>query len=217
MRFTKASTPLLLVAAALEPTGILVAFNGSGSGGDWRWAGLITAGVMAVQFVAIFASLKRSTPLFMTIFFGALFWWTALDLADLDDETVALIIGATFVLTGIGVDRSGHRDISPAIYFFGSVGFLVQPFRSPSRRPCSRSAFIAAAAGFVYLSVLLAQPHAALRRHARDPRLHRIFHRQALRRLGGLAESRWIVFGMLMIGLSALAFRIDRDYVRAKS
>ena len=215
MRFAKASTPLLLVAAALEPTGILVAFNEYGSGGDWRWAGLITAGVMALQFIAIFASLKRSTPLFMTIFFGALFWWTALDLADLDDEMVALIIGASLVLTGIGVDRSGHRDISPASYFFGSVGFLYG-FFDLVERTVFEIAFIAAAAGFVYLSVLV---------HSRT--LLFVATLAILAYTGYFTGEHFadsvgwpialIVFGMLMIGLSALAFRIDRDYVRAKS
>ena len=170
---------------------------------------------MAVQFVAIFASLKRSTPLFMTIFFGALFWWTALDLADLDDETVALIIGASLVLTGIGVDRSGHRDISPAIYFFGSAGFLYG-FFDLVEKTVFEIAFIAAAAGFVYLSVLL---------HSRT--LLFVATLAILAYTGYFTGEHFadsvgwpvalIVFGMLMIGLSALAFRIDRDYVRAKS
>src|SRR5215510_3568862 len=41
-RFNKATTPLLLVAAALEPTGMFVAFEEFGTGGDWHWASLIT-------------------------------------------------------------------------------------------------------------------------------------------------------------------------------
>ena len=43
-RFDKAVPPLFLIAAALEPTGLLVAFNEFGSGGDARWAALVTAG-----------------------------------------------------------------------------------------------------------------------------------------------------------------------------
>src|SRR4029079_14329289 len=38
VRYTKATTPLFLVAAGLEPTGMLVGFNELGSGGDWRYA-----------------------------------------------------------------------------------------------------------------------------------------------------------------------------------
>src|SRR4029453_10592722 len=62
-RFDKVTTPLLLVAAAVEPTGMLVAFREFGSGGDWRWASLVTTGTMALQFGAVFGRLRRSTPL----------------------------------------------------------------------------------------------------------------------------------------------------------
>ena len=41
-RYEKAATPLFLMAAALQPTGLLVLFNEFGSGGDWRWASLVT-------------------------------------------------------------------------------------------------------------------------------------------------------------------------------
>ena len=34
-RYEKAATPLFLMAAALQPTGLLVLFNEFGSGGDW--------------------------------------------------------------------------------------------------------------------------------------------------------------------------------------
>ncbi len=58
VRFDKATAPLLLVAAALEPTGMLVAFDEYGTGGDWHWASLITCAVMALQFSAVFASIE---------------------------------------------------------------------------------------------------------------------------------------------------------------
>src|SRR4030095_8938200 len=109
-RFEKAATPLLLMAAALEPTGMLVAFNEYGSGGDWRWASLITCGTMALQFGAAFALLKRSTPLFMSVLFATLFFWTALDLVDADKTVVALLIGGSMLLAAIGIDRTGPRD-----------------------------------------------------------------------------------------------------------
>ena len=214
VRFAKATTPLLLVAAALEPTGILVAFSEFGSGGDWRWAGLITAGVVALQFAAVFASFRRSTPLLLTIFFATLFWWTALDLADLDEGLGAVVIGASLVLTAIGVQRRGHGDISPVLYLVGSASFLYGFFDLVENTPIEVT-FIAVAAGFVYLSVIL------------HSRMLLFVATLAILAYTGyftgehFADSiGWplalIVFGLLMIGLSALAFRIDREYVRGR-
>ena len=212
-RFEKATTPLLLMAAALEPTGMLVAFQEFGSGGDWRVAGLITSGAMVVQFGATFGFLRRSTPLFITVFFATLFWWTTLDLQDVDDKMIALVLGATMLLAAIGIDRTVHRDITPVWYLFGAAAFLYGFFDMVKQTPFEIG-FIAAAAAFVYLSVVL---------HTRTL----LF----VATLAILSYTAWftgqhfadsvgwplalIVFGMFMIGLSALAFRIDRDYVRA--
>ena len=211
-RFEKAATPLLLIAAVLEPAGMLVAFQEFGSGGDWRVAGLITAGAMAVQFGATFGRLRRSTPLFVALVFGTLFWWTALDLLEMGDKVIALVLGGSMLLAAVGIDRTGHREITPVWYLLGASAFLYGFFDAVERTPFE-IAFVAAAAAFVYLSVML---------HTRT-----LLFVATMAILGytawftgeHFAESvGWplslIGFGMFMIALSALAFRIDRDYVR---
>ena len=211
-RFEKAATPLLLIAAVLEPAGMMVAFQEFGSGGDWRLAGLITAGAMAAQFGATFGRLRRSTPLFVTVVFGTLFWWTALDLLGLGDKEIALVLGGSMLLAAVGIDRTGHRDITPVWYLLGASAFLYGFFDAVEGTPFE-IAFIAAAAAFVYLSVML---------HTRT-----LLFVATIAILGYTAwftgqhfadSVGWplslIVFGMFMIALSALAFRIDRDYVR---
>ena len=214
IRFDKVATPLLLIAAGLEPTGMLVAFQEFGSGGDWRVAGLITSGAMTLQFGAVFGRLRRSTPLFMAVVFGTLFWWTALDLLDVDAKVIALVLGGSMLLAAVGIDRTAHRDITPVWYLFGASAFLYGFFDAVERTPFEIGC-VAVAAAFVYLSVVL---------HARTL----LF----VATMAILAYTAWyteehfansvgwplalIVFGMFMIGLSALAFRIDRDYVRVR-
>jgi MFS family permease len=211
-RFEKATTPMTLTAAALEPTGMLVAFEEFGSGGDWRVASLVTAATMALQFGAAFVAIRRSITLFLAVFFGNLFWWTAFDLLDFDGGLIAVILGGATLLAAARVDRTAHRDITPLWYLLGSAAFLSGLFDLVERTPFE-ILFLAVAAGFVYLSVML--------------------HSRALLIVATLAilgYTGWytrqyfadsigwplalIAFGMLMIGLSALAFRIDRDYVR---
>ena len=213
-RFDKTVTPFFLMAAALEPTGMLVAFDEFGTGGDWRWASLITAGVMALQFSAVFQALRRSTPLFLVILFGTVFWWTALDLADLDEPVMALAIGASLLLACVGIDRMGRREITPFWYFCGATAFLYGLFDLVERTP-AEILFLAVAAGFVYASVVL---------HSRTL--------LAVATLAILAYTAWftgehfvdsigwplalMAFGFVLIGMSALAFRLDREYVRPR-
>jgi hypothetical protein len=215
VRFERATTPLFLMAAVLEPTGMLVGFEEFGSGGDWRWASLVTTGAMALQFGGTFASIRRSTLLLIAILFGLLFWWTAFDLLELDDTVLALILGGSLLLTAVGVTRLGHRDITPVLYFFGAVAFLYGFFEAVEETPFE-ILFLAVSASFVYLSVVL---------HTRT--LLAVATLAILAYTGYFTGQHFadsvgwpialIAFGIFMIGLSALALRIDRDYVRGPS
>ena len=200
------------MAAALVPTGMLVAFDEFGSGGDWRWASLITSGTAALQFGVAFHVLRRSTPLFVTVVFALVFWWSALDLVEADGTLIALLLGGCLVLTAAGIDRMGHSDITPAFYFVGSAAFLAGWFDAVEGSWIEIS-FLAVAAGFVYISAVL---------HSRML--------LTVATLGILSYTGWftsrhfadsigwpialVAFGLFMIGLSALAFRFDREYVR---
>jgi hypothetical protein len=213
-RFEKASAPLFLVAAALQPTGLAVAFEEYGSGGDWRVAVLIITATMALQFGGAFAALRRATILFLTMLFAVLFWWTAFDLLDFDGGATAAILGGSMVLMAVGIDRTVHKDITPFWYFVGSAAFLGGFFDLVERTPVELL-FIAVAAGFVYLSVAV---------HSRTLLV--------VATLAILAYTGWytgqhfadsigwplalVAFGLFMIGLSALAVRIDREYVRRR-
>ena len=215
-RFEKATIPLLLVAAVLQPIGMLVAFDEFGSGGDWRWASLTVSAVMALQFGTLFGSVRRSTTLLLAIVFAALFLWTAFDLLNLDDASfVGLVLGGMLLLSAVGAARAGHRDITPLIYFAGAVMFLYGFFDLVEDSPVE-VLFLAVAAGFVYLSVLL---------HSRT--LLAVATLAILAYTGYFTSEHFadsigwpislIAFGLFMIGLSALALRIDRDYVRQAS
>src|SRR5262249_14484999 len=62
-RFASATTPLFLIAALVEPTGMFVVFDEFGHGGDWRIAALITTGTIGAQFAATFNVSRLETPL----------------------------------------------------------------------------------------------------------------------------------------------------------
>jgi predicted membrane protein DUF2157 len=214
-RFEKAAAPLFLVAAALEPTGMAVAFEEFGSGGDWRWASLIVSGVMAVQCSVTFHVLRRGTLLFLTMLFGAMFSGTALDLMGADETLIALVVGASLLLAAVGADRSGRREITPFWYFVGSALFFHGLFDTVKRTPLE-IVFLLIAAGFVYGSVIL---------HSRT--LLAVATVALLVYTGWFTSEHFvdsigwplalIAFGLVLVGLSAAAFRIDREYVRPRA
>ena len=84
--------------------------------------------------------------------FATLFFWTALDLLDVDTTVETLLMGGSTLLAAIGIDRTGHRDITPIWYLLGASVFLYGVFDAVERTPLE-IAFLGVAAGFVYLSV----------------------------------------------------------------
>ena len=213
-RFDKVVAPLFLIAAVLEPVGMLVAFNEFGSGGDPRWAALVTVGVVAIQFATIFSVLRQSMLLFLTVFFAMLFWWTAFDLLDLDGEVSALVLGGSLLVAAIGADRTPHSTITPAWFLVGGVAFLAGLFELVERTPLE-IVFILIASGFVYLSAAI-----------QSRTLLIVATGAILGYTGWFTGERFadslgwplalMLFGLLMIALSALAFRIDRQYIRSR-
>lgn len=212
-RFEKVTAPLFLIAAALEPTGMFVAFDEFGSGGDWRMASLVTTATMSLQFAAAFGSIRRSTPLFFALLFATFFSWTALDLLRADSEVIAMVVGGSMLLAAVGVDRTPHRDISPFWYLLGAAGFLWGVFELVELTPFE-VLFVAVAAAFVYASVVLRSRALLLVATLAILAYTGWFTRQHFADSVGWPIAL-ILFGFVMIGLSAVAFRIDRDYVRA--
>ena len=213
-RFDKAAPPLFLIAAGLEPTGMLVAFNEFGSGGDARWAALFTAGVMAVQFAAIFSVLRQSMLLFLAVLFAMLAWWTAFDILNVDESFGVMMLGGCLLLAAIAADRTPHRVITPAWYLVGGIGFLYGLF-DLVEGTLFEVLFILTASGFVYLSAAI--PSRTLLLVATGAILGYTGWFTGEHFADSLGwPLALVLFGLLMISLSALAFRIDRKYIRSR-
>ena len=211
-RFDTAVTALLLIAAVLEPTGMFVAFNEYGSGGDWRWASLVTFGAVAAQFGLAFKPMRRSTALFFAVAYATVFWATALDLAGADGKLIGIVIGVALLALAVRVDRTAWNDVTASWYFFGGVFFLAGLFDAVERTSFE-ILFILSAVGLVYLSAAV-----------RSRMLLFVATLAILAYTGWFTSEHFadsigwplalMAFGIFMIGLSALAVRIDRKYVR---
>src|SRR6185503_16222570 len=78
----------------------------------------------------------------------------ALDLLEVGNKEIALVLGGSMLLAAIGIDRTLHRDITPVWYLLGATAFLYGFFDMVDGTPVE-IVFLAVAAGFVYLSVVL--------------------------------------------------------------
>jgi hypothetical protein len=121
-RWSAMAAPAYLTADVLQPTGMLVAFDEYGSGGDWRIAVAITSLALMIQALVALRVAGNGVLLFAGIFFGASLMVTLFDLAAIHESVYILIGGISLVLIGLGLDARQYRWNAG---FWASVGTVM--------------------------------------------------------------------------------------------
>ena len=210
-RYARVKTPLYLIAAALQPVGILVAIDEFSSGGDWHYAVLLTAAIMVFQQAVVFWQKRDTTLLFTSLLFALWFFAVALDLLDVDEEIIALILGFSTVSLCIGLERTPNRGMNPFWYLFGSVSFFYGLFELVEHTAVEL-VFLAIACGGVFLSTWV-----------RSRTLLFVSTVTILAYIGYFTSEHFqdslgwplvlIILGLVFIALSSVAMRINKRYI----
>lgn len=213
-RREKMVTPLFLIAGFLQPVGILVALDEMARGGDERHAVLFASGVMLVQQTLAFFSKKLTSLLFLSIFFGLVSYATAMDLIGLDADLIAFGLGLSMLLVLRRIDQTPHASITAFWYFFSSSSMLSGLFALVEGSPLELL-FLGAACGVVFWSTWV-----------KSRSLLFVGTVAILGYVGYYTAEHFsdavgwpvalILFGLLLIALSAVAFRINRKYIAVR-
>lgn len=209
-QYERAAYPLFLIAAGLQPTGILVAIDELAAGGDPRWETLATAVVMFAQQGATFWRTRRTLLLFTTLLFGTWFFADLMDRLEMDGDLIAAVLGASLLSLTVAIDRSPHRAIAPVWYLASSSAFLLGLFALLEDAP-AEPVFLLFASGGVYLSTLV-----------RSRALLVVSTLAIFAYIGYYTGQHFvdvigwpialILLGLLLLGLSSLAYRLGRRF-----
>ena len=202
--------PLLLIAALLQPTGIVVMLNEYSRGGDPEHGLLFMCVVMLVQQLFTFLAKNRTVLLFTSMFFGAAGFGTLCKILDIDFEIVALALGIGLTFISYAIDKSTHKAITPFWYFAGSVFFLYGAF-DVLEGSAIEILYFGVAAGFMYLGTVVRSRTLLFSSVIALMGFTGYFFRDSLANAFGL-----IIMGFLLIGLSAFAMSLNRKYIQAK-
>jgi uncharacterized membrane protein len=211
-RYERAATPLFLVAALLEPTGIIVMLREFLRGGDPAYGLLFMNGVMLLQQGLCFYALRRTVLALTSLVFGVGFFSIAFNLMYVDDTMIGLILGLSLLCIGWSIDRSVHKPVAPITYLAGSVAFLAALFDLLAGTSYE-VLFLGVSSGLIYLSTVA--------------RSRMLLFMGTLATIGfiGYFSGKYfehalgwplilMLMGLVLIGLSALAVRLNRKYIR---
>lgn len=151
-KYDHAATPLLLIAAIFQSTGIFVLLNEFSRGDDPLDGVLFMSLVMFIQQGFIFLQKKRTTLVFTTIFFGSIFFTTALELLEVDGNIASFMIGLSLMFISWTLGHSSHQAISSFWYFLGSVSLLISTFDFLKDQAYEAS-FLGLTAILIYVSI----------------------------------------------------------------
>lgn len=210
-RFAGVTTPALLIAALLQPTGIVVMINEYSRGGDPEHGLLFMCVVMFVQQFLTFLAKRRTVLLFTSLFFGAAGFGTLGDILDVDFEIIALALGIGLTLISYAIDRTEHRVIMPFWYFAGAVFFLYGAF-DVLEGSAIEIIYFGVAASVMYLGTVVRSRTLLFSSVIALMGFTGYYFRESLANAFGL-----IILGFLLIGLSALAMSLNRKYIQNKS
>lgn len=209
-RYTNATTPFFLAAAALQPTGMFVYMNEYLQPADDAYLPVLAVtGLMLVQQFSAFLKWRRACLAFFSILFWAFFIGTLMAKLEIDGDVAAVAMGLSLLCLGAAADGTPHRAISPFWYFVGTSWLLGGFFEL-----VSGSAFellsLGITAFMIWLSIRLAS--------------RTVLFVSVITLMGWLAwytskyfadVTGWpvalIVLGLMMIGVSAYAVKLGRQ------
>ena len=211
-RYQRLAMPLLLISAVLQPTGLMVAFAEYAGGNDAEVAACITASTFAVQYGFTLRRWQESLVAWLTVFFASAAFGFAMDLAGVSSTGVALALGLGWLSLGTATVSGRHSILSAQLYIFGCWAALAGLF-DLVEGSWAEVLFVAAVCALVYLGVW-----------ARSRALN-LANTIAFLAYTAYFTSRYfaesigwpialIMIGLLMIGISAAALQIDRNYLR---
>lgn len=208
-RFEKAATPLFLVSALLQPTGIFVFLKEYlPETGDPLLAATLVFAVMTAQQGLAFLQTRRTSLLFLAMAFWNFFLGTAMAWLDMSENWMFIMLGFAMLSVTWGIGRTPHRAITPFWYLIGGV-MLLSAWWEQFEGTILDLSFLGVSAFLVYLAIA-----------AGSRSLLFISVLGLLGYLGYFAEEYFadvvgwpiclIVLGFAMMGLSAYALKLGQ-------
>ena len=210
--FAGAALPLFLIAAIVQPTGILVLMKEFSQGGDPAYGVLFMNLVMVIQQGCAFWARRWTVLAFTTIIFATGFVTVAFDLLHVGRDLMGIVLGISLGCVAWSLDRSPHRSLAGPVYFFGALLFLAAWYHV-LRHTAIEVLFVGLSCGIVFLSVV-----------ARSRSLLAVGTLALIAYIGYFIGEHFennlnapivlMIAGFLFIAIGAAAVRINNKYIR---
>jgi hypothetical protein len=210
--FAGAALPLFLIAAVVQPTGIVVLMKEFSQGGDPAYGVLFMNFVMLIQQGCAFWARRRTVLALTTIVFAAGFVAVALDLLHVGRDLMGIVFGVSLGCVAWSLDRSPHRSLAGPVYFIAALLFLAAWYHV-LRHTAIEVLFVGLSCVVVFLSIV-----------AKSRSLLAVGTLALIAYIGYFIAEHFennlnapivlMIAGFLLIAIGAAAVRINNRYIR---
>lgn len=213
-RYLRASPALFLIGAILQGIGILLFFDKFGQGGDPELATLIMCLTILFEYLAIFYKLKRSTLLFIALFFLGGAFASATELFEIDEDLAIITLGISYMAICFHLSKTRFKDITAFWYFIGGM-FLSYGVFDVVHNNIFHFSHLLLSCFILYLGT-----------YVRSRSLLVVGTISLLAYISWFSFEKmdmnefWplilIILGLIMIGLSAFVIKLDKKFIQTK-
>lgn len=212
MRYERAATPLFLMSALLQPTGIMVMLTEYSNGGDPRHGTLFMAVIMLIQQSLTLKAKDRTVLAFFATVFGCIAFVTTCDLMGIPDKITGIIFGLSVLCLSWAMSHSKHAAMS-SFWYLVSSSALFWSFFDLVRNSFAEVLYLGLAAAMIYLSV-----------HVKSRTLLFVSASAMLCYISYFTEKHFshtlgwpvalVIIGLSFIALGAGAVRLNNKYIK---
>lgn len=153
-RLEKAAAPMHIIAFVMQPSGLFVLLREYFGGGSPALGAAFVFGLLAVQQVFTFITLKRASTLLYTLLYTLGFIGAAVSWLDLHPAFSALVTGLGFFLLTVDLQkRTTYKSLTPFLYII-SIPILLSGLYFYSHTPVYDPLNLAVLLGFLAIAVL---------------------------------------------------------------
>jgi hypothetical protein len=212
-RYARAATPLFLIAAFLQPFGLITLLAEYGFGGTAKQAIFFVSLFMLIQQGLLFHALQRATLAFFAILFGTFFCATGMSMIDIEPKYIFAVMGLSLIFLSLAAGQSKHDALSPFWMLAGSLLFLCGAY-AVLFDTAVEPLYLGIGAFFVYASTVI-----------RSRILLTVGSLSMIAYIGKFTAEHFahtvgwpialMISGLALIGISAGALRLNKKYFKA--
>ncbi|WP_131779373.1 hypothetical protein [Legionella bozemanae] len=207
----KITTPLFLIAAILEASGLLTLLSQYTSILMPTWGVLVVSFILFLQHGIAFISTRLTVLAFITLIFLYSFFLAAFELLGVPERLKWFILSASLLAVSSFINHSKYQSIAGLLFFISSLALLLVTFDIVKNKPYE-ILYLGLACGLIYMAIIESSRVLLIIASLATLGFILYFSSQHFPHTIGWPITL-ILIGLLLVGVSGIVIKLNKKYM----